>query len=36
VNTVQSAATRFPISAPHSVTLKGVSQPIEVVTINWD
>jgi class 3 adenylate cyclase len=36
VKTVQSAATRFPISTPHSVTLKGVSQPIEVVTINWD
>jgi class 3 adenylate cyclase len=36
VNTVQSAATRFPISTPRSVTLKGVSQPIEVVTIDWD
>jgi hypothetical protein len=36
VNTLQGAATRFPISTPRSVTLKGVSQPIEVVTINWD
>ncbi len=36
VNTVQGAATRFPISTPRLVTLKGVSQPIEVVTINWD
>ena len=36
VNTLQGAATRFPISTPRSVTLKGVSQPIEVVTIDWD
>jgi class 3 adenylate cyclase len=36
VNTVQSAATRFPISTPRSVTLKGVSQPVDVVTIDWD
>ena len=36
VNTVQGAATRFPVSAPRSVTLKGVSQPVEVVTIDWD
>ena len=35
VNTVQSAATRFSVSAPRSVTLKGVSQPVEVVTIEW-
>jgi class 3 adenylate cyclase len=35
VNTVQSAATRFPISTPRPVTLKGVSQPIDVVTIEW-
>jgi class 3 adenylate cyclase len=36
VNTVQGAATRFPVSAPRSVTLKGVSQPVDVVTIDWD
>jgi len=36
VNTVQSAATRFPVSTPRSVTLKGVSQPVDVVTIDWD
>jgi class 3 adenylate cyclase len=35
VNTVQSAATRFSVSTPRSVTLKGVSQPVEVVTIGW-
>jgi class 3 adenylate cyclase len=35
VNTVQSAATRFSVSTPRSVTLKGVSQPVEVVTIEW-
>ena len=35
VNTVQSAATRFPISTPRPVTLKGVSQPVDVVTIEW-
>ena len=35
VNTVQSAATRFSVSTPRTVTLKGVSQPIEVVTIDW-
>jgi class 3 adenylate cyclase len=35
VNTVKTAATRFPISAPRTVALKGVSQPVEVVTIEW-
>lgn len=35
VNTVQSATTRFPISTPRPVTLKGVSQPVDVVTIEW-
>ncbi|HEY6685691.1 MAG TPA: adenylate/guanylate cyclase domain-containing protein [Propionibacteriaceae bacterium] len=34
-NTAQSAVTRFPISTPRPVTLKGVSQPVEVVTIEW-
>ena len=36
VDTVQSAATRFSVSTPRSVTLKGVSQPVELVTIEWD
>jgi class 3 adenylate cyclase/Tfp pilus assembly protein PilF len=35
LNTVETAATRFPISAPRTVALKGVSQPAEVVTIEW-
>ena len=35
LTTLQHAATRFPVSAPNSVTLKGVSQPVEVVTIEW-
>jgi len=36
VNTVQSAAMRFSVSTPRSVTLKGVSQPVDVVTIDWN
>jgi class 3 adenylate cyclase len=35
VSTAKSAATRFSVSAPHSVTLRGVSQPVDVVTIDW-
>jgi class 3 adenylate cyclase len=35
VNTVPRTATRFPVSTPRTVTLKGVSQPVEVVTIDW-
>jgi class 3 adenylate cyclase len=35
VNTVHSAATRFSVSTPRTVTLKGVSQPVDVVTIEW-
>jgi class 3 adenylate cyclase len=35
VDTVQSTATRFSVSAPRSVTLKGDSQPVELVTIEW-
>jgi class 3 adenylate cyclase len=35
MQTVQGADTRFPVSAPHSVNLKGVSQPVEVVTVEW-
>ena len=36
VDTVRSATTRFSASTPRSVTLKGVSQPVDVVTIEWD
>jgi class 3 adenylate cyclase len=35
VTTVHNAAARFPVSSPRSVTLKGVSQPVDVVTIEW-
>jgi len=35
IQTVQSAGTRFPVSASQSVNLKGVSQPAEVVTVEW-
>jgi class 3 adenylate cyclase/Flp pilus assembly protein TadD len=35
LSTVQSAATRFSFSTPRSVALKGVSQPVDVVTIEW-
>ena len=35
LTTVQHAATRFPVSASRSVTLKGVSRPVEVVTVEW-
>jgi class 3 adenylate cyclase len=35
VSTVPSTATRFLVSTPRTVTLKGVSQPVEVVTIDW-
>src|SRR5215218_7107611 len=33
--TVQSSGAHFPVSDPRSVTLKGVSQPVEVVTVEW-
>ena len=33
--TVQSGSMRFPISAPRTVSLKGVSEPVDVVTIEW-
>ncbi|HJV15725.1 MAG TPA: adenylate/guanylate cyclase domain-containing protein [Propionibacteriaceae bacterium] len=35
VNTVQSGSMRFSVSTPRTVTLKGVSQPVDVVTIEW-
>jgi class 3 adenylate cyclase len=31
----QTAVARFPVSDPRSVTLKGISEPIEVVSIDW-
>ena len=35
VDTVRRTAPRFPVSTPRSVILKGVSQPVDVVTIEW-
>jgi class 3 adenylate cyclase len=35
VNTVRSAATRYAVSESRTATLKGVSQPVDVVTIEW-
>jgi class 3 adenylate cyclase len=35
VNTTEGAAMRYPVSPPRTVTLKGVSQPVNVVTIEW-
>ena len=35
LTTLQHAGTRFPISTSRSVTLKGVSQPVEVATVEW-
>jgi class 3 adenylate cyclase len=35
VDTVRNAATRFSVSTPRSVILKGVAQPVELVTIEW-
>jgi class 3 adenylate cyclase len=35
VNTTKGAAMRYPVSPPRTVTLKGVSQPVNVVTIEW-
>jgi class 3 adenylate cyclase len=35
LTTIQNSTARFPVSAPRSVTLKGVSQPVEVVTVEW-
>jgi class 3 adenylate cyclase len=30
-----AAKTRFPISAPRSVRLKGIAQPVRIVTVTW-
>ena len=35
VDTVRRTAPRFPVSTPRSVIMKGVSQPVDVVTIEW-
>jgi class 3 adenylate cyclase len=35
VPTTKGAAMRYPMSPPRTVTLKGVSQPVNVVTIEW-
>jgi SARP family transcriptional regulator, regulator of embCAB operon len=34
--TVDGSAGSVPISAPRSVELKGIAEPVEVVTIEWD
>jgi class 3 adenylate cyclase len=31
----QTASGRFPVSEPRTVTLKGISEPMEIVAINW-
>ena len=33
--TVESGSPGITLSAPRSVTLKGLSEPIEVVTVGW-
>jgi class 3 adenylate cyclase len=33
--TVEDCAERFTVSEPRAVTLKGMSQPVEVVSIDW-
>jgi len=33
--TLAGTTLRFPASAPRSVELKGVSEPVELITINW-
>jgi class 3 adenylate cyclase len=35
INTVHNASTRFPVSTPRTVSLKGVSHPVDVATIEW-
>ncbi|MGH2739817.1 MAG: adenylate/guanylate cyclase domain-containing protein [Actinomycetota bacterium] len=34
-STVGKGAVRFPLSEPRTVTLKGVSEPVEVVSVEW-
>lgn len=33
--TTTSAGLPHPVSEPRSVTLRGISEPIEVVTVDW-
>jgi class 3 adenylate cyclase len=35
VSTATAGASAYPTSAPRSVTLKGVKEPVEVVTVDW-
>jgi class 3 adenylate cyclase len=32
---VTAADGRYPISEPRTVTLRGTSEPIEIVTVDW-
>jgi len=34
-NMASAADGRFPISAPRTVTLRGTSEPVEFVTVDW-
>ena len=34
-SSVTAAGGRYPISEPRTVTLRGTSEPIEIVTIDW-
>ncbi|MGH8934995.1 MAG: hypothetical protein ACRDXD_01790 [Acidimicrobiia bacterium] len=31
----EAGVLRFPVSARRSVTLKGISEPVEVATVDW-
>ena len=35
VRVAQAATPRFPASEPRQVTLKGIAEPMEVVSIQW-
>ena len=30
-----AAGSRFPVSEPQTVTLRGTSEPVDVVTVDW-
>jgi class 3 adenylate cyclase len=34
-STATAADGRFPTSAPRTVTLRGTSEPVEIVTVDW-
>ena len=35
IRTIKESATRFPSSVPRPVQLKGISEPVEVVSVAW-